>query len=470
MKLNPATVDSLSNYLKMDNAQHLQTMRLNNSGLTGAQIAQLFYAMGKARPIVVHLNGCRMDEGIDDLCAAIAEGYGPWCLYAQMIEFAREASYIKLLRALTVNQSIQCLSLAGTSTPDAASSTACQAMADFFAKNSTIRFLDISGFDSKLDEGRLGREFSKALIGLRKNESIEHLRVRSQMLNYNTGDLAEAVSENKSLLTLDCEGNDFNLSNYRHLVTSLKRNLTMQYFSALSAEELEKAVSKSVETASIAAPLRKPSVISLFKSDRPANGDSRPMIQRLKEEWDGAGQDLARILQRNQSLLDQENTTEQSDGCSQEWRRSNAAGVSFATVFGGLPLRSLENQRAKGLRHFQESEQISSRDVAFRRHSRQSSIGSRDLAIRPMSMVSSEGAISPSTDEGSNASGGLPSPPETDSPTERDFGLATPMFDEHLDSHYTYSDGHEVEDGLQMKRYRRYMGDPTSRIDEEEGP
>lgn len=468
--LNPATVDALSNYLKMNNAQHLQTMRLNNSGLTGAQIAQLFYAMGQARPIVVHLNGCRMDEGIDDLCAAIAEGYGPWCLYAQMIEFAREASYIKLLRALTVNQSIECLSLAGTSTPDAASSTACQAMADFFAKNSTIRFLDISGFDSKLDEGRLGREFSKALIGLRKNESIEHLRVRSQMLNYNTGDLAEAISENKSLLTLDCEGNDFNLSNYRHLVTSLKRNLTMQYFSALSAEELEKAVSRSVETASIVAPVRKSSVMSRFKPDRHANADSRPMVQRLKEEWDGAGQDLARILQRNQSLLDQENAAEQSDGCSQEWRRSNPAGVSFATVFGGLPLRSLENQRAKGLRNSQESQQMSSRDVAFRRHSRQSSIGSRDLAIRPMSMVSSEGAISPSTDEASSASGGLPSPPETDSPTEPDFGLATPMFDEHRDSHYTYSDGHEVEDGLQMKRYRRYMGDPTSRIDEEEGP
>ncbi|KAG6017543.1 hypothetical protein E4U43_000932 [Claviceps pusilla] len=472
MMLNAATVHVLSSYLATDKSQYLQILRLNNSGLTGAQIAQMFHAMGQARPIEVHINGCHLDEGIDELCAAIADGYGPWCLFAQMTEFAREANYIKLLRALTVNQSIECLNLAGTSTPDAASSTACQAIADFFVNNRTVRFLDISGFDSKLDEGRLGREFSKALSGLGTNESIEHLRVRSQMLNVNTEDLAEAISNNRTLLTVDCEGNDFDLSNFKHVLSSLEQNLTIQYFSAFSAGEVDKAISKSVKTACIAAsPSRKSSIMSRLRQGKTTNGDCKPLVRQLKDEWESASQDLARLLQRNQSLLDQESGAEQSDGSSQEWRFSNPADVNFATVFGGLPLRSLEIQRAKGLRHSQDSHQGSLQDIASRRHSRQSSCGSRDLALRPMSIISSEVTTSPTTDDASNGSGGLPfTPPEVDTPTEQDFGLGTPMFDEHSDLNYTCTENYEVDDGLQMKRYRRYMGDPTSRIDEEDGP
>ncbi|KAG6004316.1 hypothetical protein E4U21_001175 [Claviceps maximensis] len=475
MMLNAATVHVLSNYLSMEKSRYLQSLRLNNSGLTGAQIAQMFYAMGQARPIEVHLNGCHMDEGIDELCAAIADGYGPWCLFAQMTEFARETNYIKLLRALTVNQSIEYLNLAGTSTPDAASSTACQAIADFFANNHTVRFLDISGFDSKLDEGRLGREFSKALSGLGTNQSIEHLRVRSQMLNTNTEDLAEAIAKNKVLVTLDCEGNDFDLSDFKHVISSLEQNLTIQYFSAMSAEEVDKAISrsvKSVKTAcATASPVRKSSIISRFRQGKPTNGDCKPLVQQLKDEWESASQNVARLLQRNQSLLDQESAAEQSDGSSQEGRFSNPADVHFAMVFGGLPLRILENQRAKGLRHSQDSHQASFQDSAFRRHSRQSSCASRDLALRAMSIVSSEMAISPTTDDASNGSGGLPpTPPEVDTPTEQDFGIGTPIFDEHFEWNYPCTDSYEVDDGLQMKRYRRYMGDPTSRIDEEDGP
>lgn len=415
-----------------------------------------------------------MDEGIDDLCITIAEGYGPWCLFAQMIEFAVESNYIKLLKALTANQSIECLNLAGTSTPDAASNIACQAIADFLAKNCTVRYLDISGFDSKLDEGRLGREFSKALLGLRTNQSIEHLRVRSQMLNINIGDLAEAISENKTLHTLDCQGNDFNLSNYRHLVTSLEQNTTVRYFSAFSADELNKATSKSMETAATATPVRRSSVMSRFRSEKAASGSNKPLIQRLKDEWDTTGTDLTRILQRNQMLFDQEKAAEQDDSSSQEYHRNSSIEMAFSTAFGGLPLKDLDNQRVKGIRSSQDSQQAITGDLTIRRHSRYGSIGSRELATRPVSMISSEVAVSPSTEEASNGSGGVPTPPEFDSPIEEDFGFAaaifaSTIFDEPRDSNYTYSDGHEVDDGLQMKRYRKYMGDPTSRIDEEDG-
>ncbi|KHN95101.1 leucine rich repeat protein [Metarhizium album ARSEF 1941] len=469
-QLNDATVDVLSNYLQTASSRGLHTMRLNNCGLTGGQLARLFYAMGRTRPVELYVGGSRLDEGVDDLCMAITEGHGPWCLFVQMVEFAMEANYIKLLRALTVNTSIECLSLAGTSTPDAASSVACQAIADFFAKNCTVRFLDISGFDSRLDEGRLGREFSKALISLKTNESIEHLRVRSQMLNINIGDLAEAISENKTLHTLDCEGNDFNLSNYRHLVSCLDQNTTTRYFSAFSAEELKKATSKSVETAVTGAPVRRPSVISRFKSDKIANGSSKPLVQRLKDEWDTTGSDLRRILRRNQIMSDDENAAEPDESSSQEYHRNSTTELAFSTAFGGLPLMDLQRRRAKGVRSSQDPQQAVSGDLAVRRHSRHGSGGSRELATRPVSMISSEIGASLSTEEDSYGSSGVPTPPEVESPIE-ELGLmaeilASAIMDE---SNYTCSDGHDAEDGLQVKRCRRYMGDPTSRIDEEDG-
>lgn len=470
--LNTATVDVISNYLATDKSKSLQALRLNNTGLTGGQLAKIFQAMGRARPMELHINGSRIDEGADELVMAISEDYGPWCLFAQMIEFAVETNYIKILRALTSNQSIECLNLAGTSTPDAASGAACQAIADFFAQNRSVRYLDISGFDSKLDEGRLGREFSKSLIGLRTNKSIEHLRVRSQMLNINIGDLAEAIAVNRTLQTLDCEGNDFSLSNYRHLVQSLEQNTTIRYFSAFAPEELNKAITRCTETAVNVVPVRRTSVISRFKQDRNENGQTKPLMQRLKDEWDGTGADLARILQHNQALLDQEMLADQSDGSSQEyWRCCNVADAALSAAFGGLAFRDLEVQRAKGRRTSQDSQLALAVDLSGRRHShshsRQSSLGSRDFA-RPVSILSSEAAVSPSTEEASNGSGGVPTPPEFDSATDQDSELMTPPFDDDAAFYYIYYDGREVDDVLQLKRNRRYLGDPTSRIDEED--
>jgi hypothetical protein len=221
----------------------------------------------------------------------------------QMLEFNYEASYVKLWKALTVNKTIECLSLAGSTTPEAASSSACQTVSEFFSNNDTVRYLDISGYDAKLDEGRLGREFSKALGGMKSNKRIEHLRVRTQMLNINIGDLAEAISSNNTLHTLDCEDNDFTISNLRHLIRHLTNNFTIRHFSAFSQQELSRSVRKSVTTAGSSTPTRRNSVIARFKHDRShhgSHGNDQALVQHLKDEWDAAIAELNLILARNQ--------------------------------------------------------------------------------------------------------------------------------------------------------------------------
>ncbi|KAJ3481675.1 hypothetical protein NLG97_g7762 [Lecanicillium saksenae] len=298
--LNDATVDSLANYLSSNNSQSLRRLYLNYSGLNGFHLARLFRSMGPGREMEVYMNSNRIDDGISDLCDAIGAGLGPWCLLLQMIDFTREESYVKLLRALALNTSIQCLSLAGTSTPDAASETACQAVHDFLAKNTTIRFLDMSGYDSKLDEGRLGRGFSRALRGLRHNIGIEHLRVRSQMLNINVGDLGEALSVNNTLRTVDCASNDLTLSNLRYLITNLESNTSIRLFSAFSRQELDRTIEKSVNDAAIPPPTKKPSMMSRFRHDKhnQAQQDAS-LIQELKSEWDHATHHLRSITDNN---------------------------------------------------------------------------------------------------------------------------------------------------------------------------
>ncbi|KND95287.1 hypothetical protein TOPH_00485 [Tolypocladium ophioglossoides CBS 100239] len=466
--LNDATVDVLAAYLGTARSSSLHIMRLNKCGLTGRQISRLFRGMGQARRLTIHLTANRLDEGIDDLCGAISCGYGPWSMFLQMVEFALEANYIKLLRASTVNKTIECLSLAGTATPDVASSAACHAIAEFFSRNNTVRFLDVSGYDSKLDEGRLGREFSKALSGIRSNTRIEHLRVRSQMLNINIGDLAEAISGNRTLHTLDCEGNDFNLSNFRHLVKHLGDNSTIRFFSAFSDHELSRTIRKSMQTAGPSAPMRRASVISRFRPDKCQGGPEKPLAQQLKDEWDSAVADLERILERNQEMFQEKEDLDYDDddeyGASRANRKDGDAESVFPTAFGGLALREFESRRPKGSPGSASPHRRPISGIAPQAAS--------EGIIRPISTVSSHVAISPSTDGAST--GGIPSPHELDSPTDGSFSMADvqhalAVFGEPRDYNYTYADGHDADAGLQMKKYRRYWGSATARIDEEDG-
>ena len=473
LQLNDATVDALADYLETGASKSLQTLKLNNCGITGRQIARLLSAMGKARQLALYINASRLDDGIDEFCELLACGYGPWCLFAQMIEFAQEANYIKLLDALTLNESVECLSLAGTSTPDNASAAACQAIAAFFQKNRTVRYLDISGFDSKLDEGRLGREFSKALLELRKNEHIEHIRVRSQMLNINIGDLAEAISENQTMHTLDCEGNDFNLSNFKHLVSGLKDNTCIRYFSAFSKQDLDSAIHKSLETAIPPVPQRKTSVMSRFKHDKTPKNTERPLTQRLRDEWDITVDEAHRCTERNRTLADERDAGQVESEDDMTHSRYDAERL-FSGAFGGLALEDFRRRRSRSNRSSQESEQPPTPDSGVQGHAHSDSQGSRDLSLRPFSTVSSDVALTPVADDSGSDSGGF-TPLGLEFAAVNHFDVMFATSDGAMTANgdmrepaYTFTDGYDMDDGLQMKRYRRYVGDPTSRIDEED--
>ncbi|KAL2156487.1 hypothetical protein VTH82DRAFT_1232 [Thermothelomyces myriococcoides] len=171
------------------------------------------------------LNGNPIEYGIEDITAALSANQGPTGLYMEMIEFKEEAHYLDLLKAFTVTRHLTLLSLAGTapspSSPGPCSDELVATLHDLLAHNTSIQFLDLSGFSGKLDDGQLPLGAGRALAGLAANTTLTHLRIRNQNLHDEAGLLGRALAENTTLRALDCRGNNFNLTSLRFLVDSI---------------------------------------------------------------------------------------------------------------------------------------------------------------------------------------------------------------------------------------------------------
>jgi hypothetical protein len=171
------------------------------------------------------LSGNPIEDGIEDLAAAIAAHQGPAGLYLEMIEFKHEANYLTLLQALTTTRHLTHLSLAGTApspdSPGPCSDALTSTLHNLLAHNTSLHSLDLSGFSGKLDDGQLPLGAGRALSGLASNTTLTHLRIRNQNLHDDAGVLGKALAQNTTLRALDCRGNGLNLTSLRFLVDSL---------------------------------------------------------------------------------------------------------------------------------------------------------------------------------------------------------------------------------------------------------
>ena len=213
---------------------------LNHCGITGTQAARLFHAIGENRGIHLGLSGNPIEYGIQDLTAAIREQKGPAGLDLEMIEFKEESNYLSLIDALTETRHLVLLSLAGTA-PSQSSHAPCSqelvtTLHDFFARNESVRCLDLSGFCGKLDDGQLAKGFGRSLSGLARNKTMTHLRIRNQNLHDDAGMLGRALAENDTLLAVDCRDNHLNLTSLRFLVDSLRQNTSIIEFPLPASE------------------------------------------------------------------------------------------------------------------------------------------------------------------------------------------------------------------------------------------
>ncbi|GKT46647.1 uncharacterized protein ColSpa_06828 [Colletotrichum spaethianum] len=334
-------------------ANYLRRLDLNNCGMTGTQIAELFRSMGQGRVMTCSISGNYLETGTEALSAAIADNFGPTSLFMDMIEFQNEENYIKIIKALSLNRTIRLLSLVGTSTPGQVSEEACMAVSDFFATNQSVQYLDFSGFSAKLDEGQLGLGFSRSLSGLAENTALRHLRVRNQKLNLNIGDLAHAIHLNQTLSTLDVQENNFNLSNLSHMVKSLDQNSSIQEFCPFSRSELNAAVKSSVQN--VGMPTSQPSTArarraskvlskATFENFAMEMDKNNALMQNLKDEWSVKTAQIDHVLERNRTLaLEKEMARMQWD--PQEEGQEDWITLELSNVFGGLAVKAMKTRR-----------------------------------------------------------------------------------------------------------------------------
>jgi len=214
---------------------------LNNCGITGKEAARLFNAIGENHGIHLFLSGNPLEVGIEHLANAIQHSRGPTGLHMDLVDFEDERSYTLLIEALTVTKHISLLSLVGTApvlpTNAHCSEETLRALEDFFARNKSISYLDMSGYKAKLDDGQLARGFGHTLQGLIMNDTLTHLCIRNQNLHADVGSLGNILRRNQSLVAFDCQANGFNLTSLQFLVQALRDNRSVIDFPISPAEK-----------------------------------------------------------------------------------------------------------------------------------------------------------------------------------------------------------------------------------------
>ncbi|CRG88827.1 Exportin-T [Talaromyces islandicus] len=227
--MNEQTVDSIAAYLASDRSSSLKTLRFDQCGLTGADVATFLRCLTRksrsAREMHLHVNENNLDTDYTLLFQAIAENHTPTHLSMRMIDFKKEEHFRELVEALRKNTTLRYLDISKASLPYDAGPETCEALQLMFEENETLEELDISGEYAHLDVARFGIGLNQALTGLKKNKSLRVLRIEHQKLGLpGASTLATVLEENSSLREIYCDNNDMNLQSFTVLVNGLQQN------------------------------------------------------------------------------------------------------------------------------------------------------------------------------------------------------------------------------------------------------
>jgi hypothetical protein len=345
--LDAPALDALCRYLESPVSHGLCSLSLEKSGLCGNELARLFRSMGQAREMVVYANAGsdeKRDGAFADLPAAIAENYGPTALYLDRWEFGNEQNYILLMQAMAATTAIRLFSAAGTLIPGRElSAEGGRAVEQFLAMNHSIRYLDLSGYDCKLEDSRLGRRFAAAMRGLAHNHTLLHLRVKGQMLGRDVMGLATALGTNTTLRSLDMPGSGFRLSEFAFLGKEMQGNRSLRAVT-LFVDDAEKEATMATSWGPVPVLQRSMSrrrlwpgglVKSATQDDIVATKLYEERKAELVKEWRVSGDRIWRCIERNRQEAEERMTldTQYSHGEAE----ADVFDASYLSeVFGGL--------------------------------------------------------------------------------------------------------------------------------------
>ncbi|KAK7550395.1 leucine rich repeat protein-like protein [Phyllosticta citricarpa] len=320
--LNNETIEAITIYLKSSQSESLRELRLDNTGLSGRQIARVMRSMtrrpGVAREMHLDISQNRIELFHDEFTSAIADGAAPAHLTIALIDYEEEHSFTQLVLAIAVNNTIRHLDITKVSLPHDASDRTCQALEKMFAENHTLISIDMSGEDSKLEVARLGVGINHALCGLKRNKTLRVLYIRNQGLGLQgASTLADVLKVNDSLVEVHCENNAIPLQGFTDLVNSLHHNKTLQWLPAMqdgregALRQTEMTVKNMraevrAQQQSKTTSIRNRVAFKIGKAPEPrasptqmSEQDVRAAVRLVEESWDRQAHRLSLYLQRN---------------------------------------------------------------------------------------------------------------------------------------------------------------------------
>ena len=327
--LNEATVDAISTYLAHPISDTLRTLRLDQCGLSGRDVAIIMRSMcnrsDEPRNLHLHVNENRLQNDHSLLFDAIKNNKTPMFLSMRMVEYQKEDHFRRLVNALRVNTTLRSLDISKASLPYDAGLDTCEALQRMFAENTTLEELDISGEHAHLEVAKFGIGLNHALTGLKENRSLRKLTMEYQNLGLQGANtLAEVLEENTTIREIYCENNDMNLQCFTVLINGLQRNKTVLHIPDMDADRAEALKRIRSEVASInSSTVTMPNKSSMrrtltaavtSKSARPTTNpnpahavysdqDVEATIRSLTEKWNDEVQRKHQYLIRNFNLF-----------------------------------------------------------------------------------------------------------------------------------------------------------------------
>ncbi|KAK8048301.1 RNI-like protein [Apiospora phragmitis] len=301
-KVNFDTISCLLRYMETEESNGLKHLKLNNCGIDGEVATAIICGVGSGRDMHLQLNGNPLEERSTDWIDLIEGSEGPKRLQMNMVQFEIEENFNRLLEALTNNSTIEFLSMVGTGSPAGASPKTLTLLSKFLERNTTLQYLDLSGYSGKLEDSHMGWGLSGALGGLKHNSTLRQLRLR----NHNIGDaedvteLCRVLASNQGLVMFDLQNNNFKHQQLSQIVRALDHNTRLLSFPLAKADrqyalDEERRLFLSV-LHSKSKTKRDGSLKPLSKSDE---ARLRDMMVWLEGYWDTETLKLAVILRRN---------------------------------------------------------------------------------------------------------------------------------------------------------------------------
>lgn len=288
--------------METEESMGMRHLILNNCGIDGEVATTIICGVGSGRDMHLHLNGNPLEEVSTDWIDLIEGNEGPRRLHMNMVHFETEDNFNRLLQALTNNSTIEFLSLVGTGSPAGASAKTLALLSSLLERNTTLQYLDLSGYSGKLEDSHMGWGLTGALGGLRGNRTLRQLRLR----NHRIGDAADVtelcrvLAQNEGLVMFDLQANQFSHHQFGQLVRALDSNRRLLSFPLSPADrqhalDEERRLFLDVLHSKHKA-RRDGSLRPLGKADE---ARLREMRAFLEEHWDAEARRLAEILRRN---------------------------------------------------------------------------------------------------------------------------------------------------------------------------